>query len=189
MKIFYTLLILLFFQSATQGQNIPNYFQYESMTPQQLHTYRQNLWDTLPAAIGWVNDFEDLFTEEQERFLEKVLEHFEKSTSIEIAIVTLDSNMVAADNFNEYSYRLMKIWGVGKISKSNGMLICISKDYKRICVTTDFGIDRFLTESEKNKMIGKDFIPYFSKNDYYDGTSTGLNALLSKISKRWNKIN
>ena len=189
MKIFFTLLFLLVIHFAAKTQNIPNYYQYKSMTPAQLHTYRQKLWDTLPAAIGWVNDFEDLFTEDQERFLEKTLEHFEKNTSIEIAVVTLDSNMVAPDKFNDYSYRLMKIWGVGKISKSNGILICICKDYKRICVTTDFGIDRFMTSNEKEKVISRDFIPYFAKNDYYDGTSSGLTALLSKITKRWNKIN
>ena len=189
MKIFFTLFFLLVCQFSSSAQAIPNYFEYSSMSPQQLRIYRQNLWDTLPAAIGWVNDFGDLFTEEQERELEKTLAHFEKSTSVEIAIVTLDSNMVASDKFNDYSYRLMKIWGIGKISKSNGMLICICKDYKKICVTTDFGIDRFISETEKNKMIKKDFIPYFTKNDYYDGTSFGLNALVSKISKGWNKIN
>lgn len=189
MKIFFTLFLLLSFHSATWAQNVPNYFQYRSMTPDQLQTYRQNLWNALPAAIGWVNDFEDLFSEEQERFLEKTLEHFEKSTSIEISIVTVDSNMVASDKFNDFSYRLMKIWGVGKIAKSNGMLICICKDYKRVCVTTDFGIDRFMSETEKHKVINRDFIPYFAKNDYYDGTSSGLNAMLSKIAKRWNKIN
>ncbi len=189
MKIFFTLFILLFFNSASPGQNVPNYFQYQSMTPGQLKTYRQNIWDTLPAAIGWINDFEDLFTEDQEHFLEKTLEHFEKATSIEISIVTVDSNMVALNKFNDFSYRLMKIWGIGKISKSNGILICICKDYKKICVTTDFGIDRFITESEKSKLINRSFIPYFAKNDYYDGTSNGLNAILSKIVKRWNKIN
>jgi|SRR5690348_9127315 len=188
MKIFYTLFFLLIFQFSSQGQAVPNYFEYSSMSPQQLVAYRQNLWDTLPAAVGWVNDFGDLFTEAQERELEKTLAHFEQATSIEISIVTLDSNMVALDKFNEYSYRLMKIWGIGKISKSNGVLICICKDYKRICVTTDFGIDKFISKNEKNKMIKKDFIPYFAQNDYFDGTSSGLNALVSKISKGWDKL-
>jgi len=189
MKIFFTLFIFLLFNSSGRAQNVPNYFQYQSMTPAELHTYRQNLWDTLPAAIGWVNDFEDLFNEEQERYLEKMLAHFEQSTSIEISIVTVDSNMVAANKFNDFSYRLMKIWGIGKISKSNGILICICKDYKKICVTTDFGIDRYMTENEKHKVITRDFIPYFAKNEYYDGTSSGLNAMLARISKRWNKAN
>ncbi len=188
MKIFSTLLFLILFYSAgTQAQEVPNYLPYDVMSPKQLQVYRQNLWDTLPAAIGWVNDYENLFSPEEKHTLEKTLEHFEKETSIEICIVTLDSNMVAEDKFSEFSYRLMKIWGIGKISKSNGMVICISKDYKRLCVTTDFGIDKFITQNDKNKMINRDFVPYFSKNDYYDGTANGLNAILSKINRKWNR--
>lgn len=188
MKIISTLLFLiLFYSSGAQAQEVPNYLPYNVMSPKQLHVYRQNLWDTLPAAIGWVNDYENLFTIEERHNLEKTLEHFEKETSIEICIVTLDSNMVSQDKFSEFSYRLMKVWGIGKISKSNGMVICISKDYKRLCVTTDFGIDKFITQSDKSRMINKDFVPFFSKNDYYDGTTNGLNAILSKINRKWNK--
>lgn len=188
MKIFSTLLFLiLFYSPGTQAQDVPNYSPYNLMSQKQLQIYRQNLWDTLPAAIGWVNDYENLFTLEERHNLEKTLEHFEKETSIEICIVTLDSNMVSEEKFSEFSYRLMKIWGIGKISKSNGMVICISKDYKRLCVTTDFGIDKFITQNDKSRMINKDFVPFFSKNDYYDGTTNGLNAILSKISRKWSR--
>ena len=93
--------------------------------------------------------------------------------------------MVAEDKFDEFSYRLMKIWGIGKITKSNGMVICICKDYRRICVTTDFGIDKYINQSDKDKVINREFVPYFAKNDYYDGISNGLNALLSRINRRW----
>lgn len=186
MKIFITLFHLLIFLSlSTSAQNVPDYIPYRTMTPSQLSAYRQSIWDTLPAAIGWVNDFGDLFTSTQERTLEKTLEHFERATTVEICIVTVDSNMVAENNFNEFSYRLMKMWGIGKITKSNGIVICICKDYRRICVTTDFGIDRYVNESDKNRMINKDFAPYFAKNDYYDGTYNGLNALLEKIDRHW----
>lgn len=186
MKIFITLFHLLIFLSlSTSAQNVPDYIPYRTMTSSQLSAYRQSIWDTLPAAIGWVNDFGDLFTSTQERTLEKTLEHFERATTVEICIVTVDSNMVAEDNFNEFSYRLMKRWGIGKITKSNGIVICICKDYRRICVTTDFGIDRYVNESDKNRMINKDFAPYFAKNDYYDGTYNGLNALLEKIDRHW----
>jgi uncharacterized protein len=181
------LLFVLFFVTGIRAQNVPDYVPFKAMSPAQLSAYRESTWDTLPAAVGWVNDFEDLFTPPQEHYLEKILEHFEKATSIEISIVTIDSNMVAEDKFDEFSYRLMKIWGIGKITESNGIVICICKDYRRISVTTDFGIDKYMNESDKNRMINRDFVPYFTKNDYYDGTFTGLNALLSKINKRWTK--
>ena len=188
MKIFFTLLSLLFFFSSTvRAQNVPDYVPYRSMTPAQLSAYRQAIWDTLPAAVGWVNDYGDLFTLQQEKILEKTLEHFESATSVEVCVVTVDSNMISEDKFEEFSYRLMKVWGIGKITKSNGIVICICKDYRRMCVTTDFGIDRYFNESDKRKMINRDFVPYFTKNDYYDGTYNGLNSLLLRIDKHWDQ--
>src|SRR5665213_4609542 len=78
MKIFSTLLFLiLFFSAGTKAQEVPNYLPYDVMSPKQLQVYRQNLWDTLPAAIGWVNDYENLFTTEEKHNLEKTIEHFE----------------------------------------------------------------------------------------------------------------
>lgn len=188
MKRFSILLpFLFFFCPGIHGQAIPDYRPYKPMTPSELSTYRQSIWDTLPAAIGWVNDFEGLYSFAEERNLESILEHFEKKTSIEICIVTLDSNMVENQKFDEFAYRLMKKWGIGKISKSNGIVICISKDYQRLCVNTDFGIDRYMNEKSKFKIIQKEFIPSFQKNNYYQGTLTGLNAILAKIMKGWKK--
>lgn len=179
--------VALFFTFCiTQAQNVPDYDPHV-MTAAQLKVYRQSIWDTIPAAVGWVNDFEGLFDADQENTIEKTISHFEKKTTIEISIITVDSNMVDKNSFDEFAYRIMKLWGIGKISKSNGMVICISKDYKRLCVTTDFGIDRYMNAAEKTKIINKYFLPLYRKNQYYLGTVNGLNAILDKINKKWDK--
>ena len=129
MKIFFTFFIFTLLSCfSTSAQNVPNYIPYRTMTPHELLTYRHSVWDTLPAAVGWVNDFEGLYDRNQEDSIETILEHFERKTTIEIAIVTVDSNMVARDKFDEFAYRLLKIWGIGTIDKSNGIVICICKD-------------------------------------------------------------
>ncbi|MEO6838049.1 MAG: TPM domain-containing protein [Ginsengibacter sp.] len=159
------------------------------MTPHELQTYRQSIWDTLPAAVGWVNDFEGLYDKSQEDSIESILEHFERKTTIEIAIVTVDSNMVAPNKFDEFAYRLMKIWGIGKIEKSNGIVICICKDYHKLFISTDFGIDKYMDQTDKSRIITKNIIPFFQKNNYFSGTLNGLNAILDKINKKWDKYN
>src|SRR6185312_4807898 len=190
MRIFFTFLfILFFFDVSVTAQRVPNYNPYRTMTPSELQVYRQSIWDTLPAAIGWVNDFEGLYDKEQEDSLESIIQHFEKKTTIEIAIVSVDSNMVALDKFNEFAYRLLKIWGIGKITKSNGMVISICKDYKTIYISSDFGLDTYLDGYDKYKIITKSVIPYFKKNNYFMGTISGLNAILNKIDRKWSKNN
>jgi len=190
MRIFFTfLMILLFLDVSVKAQRVANYNPYRIMTPSELKAYRQSIWDTLPAAIGWVNDFEGLYDKSEEDSLESIIQHFEKKTTIEIAIVSVDSNMVASDQFNEFTYRLLKIWGIGKISKSNGMVICICKDYKTIYISSDFGLDNYLDDYDKYKIITKNVIPYFKKNNYFMGTLNGLNAILNKIDRKWSKNN
>lgn len=190
MRIFFTfLLILFFFDVSVKAQRIANYNPYRTMTPSELRAYRQSIWDTLPAAIGWVNDFEGLYDKSQEDSLESIIQHFEKKTTIEIAIVSVDSNMVASDQFNEFTYRLLKIWGIGKITRSNGMVICICKDYKTIFISSDFGLDNYLDDYDKYKIVNKNVLPYFKKNNYFMGTLSGLNAILNKIDRKWSKNN
>ncbi len=190
MKFFFTCIFFLFlFAANVVGQNVPNYDPYRTMTPSELSSYRQSIWDTLPAAVGWVNDFEGLYDRTEEDSLERILQHFEKKTSIEIAIVTVDSNMVSADKFNEFAYRLLKIWGIGKITKSNGMVICICKDYKSVYICTDFGLDNYITDYDKYKIVTKSVLPHFKKNYYFIGTLSGLNAILDKINRKWSKYN
>jgi uncharacterized protein len=189
MRIFFTFLILVSFCANGISQPVPNYHFYEKMTPSQLQAYRQSIWDTLPAAVGWISDFEGLFTSNQEDSLERMLEHFEKLTSVEIAIVTIDSNMVEQSRFNEFAYRLLKVWGIGKINKSNGMVICISKDYHNLYICTDFGIDKFINERDKYNIIKKQIMPFYAKNNYYHGTLAGLSDIIARINKKWSKYN
>ena len=184
-RFFIFLFTILFFWPGVSGQIIANYSPYKEMSGAQLESYRQQIWNNLPAAVGWVNDFAGLYKLAEEDSLETILEHFEKKTTIEICVVTIDSNMVEKEKFDEFAYRLMKLWGVGKITKSNGIVICICKDYKKLSVKTDFGIDKFINENEKNKIINKDFIPSFARSNYFGGTLKGLNAILEKINKRW----
>lgn len=184
MQLFFILFFSLFsFVSNITAQSVPNFRLYEKMTASELETYRRSIWDSLPA-IGWVNDFEGLFSHNEEDSLESMLQHFEKETTVEIAIVTLDSNMVQKDRFNDFSDHLLKIWGIGKFAKKNGIVICISRDYRQLFVSTGAGITTYMDDGEKYRIIAQDFIPPFNEYRYFDGTLSGLNELMNKVTKK-----
>jgi uncharacterized protein len=158
--------------------------EFTPMNRTQLARYRRFIWDSLPIAVGWVNDFEGLFTNKQENALESVIEHFEKRTGIEIMIVTIDTNMVAKGDFKDFSYRLLRIWGIGKRLQENGIVICISSGYQILKVSCDFGIDKLMSESTTTRIENKYFIPSYKKNKYYEGTYKGLDAIITQLSKK-----
>lgn len=185
------LLFFIFFVFVTglnvTGQSVPDYKPYEKMNVSELNAYRQSIWDSLPA-IGWVNDFEGLYNSNEEDSLESRLQHFEKLTTVEIAIVTVDSNMVQQGQFNDFSDHLLKVWGIGKFTKKNGIVICISRDYKKLFISTGAGILKFMSDDNKYRIMAQDFIPAFNEHKYYEGTLQGLNEIMNKIIKEKDKL-
>ena len=190
MKLLPTILLIISgiaFSPSSYAQTVSedsSVVEYVPMNRAQLARYRQSIWDSLPIAVGWVNDFEGLFTMEQENNLQTLITHFEKSSTIEIMVVTIDTNMVAKENFSDFSYRLLKIWGIGKRLKENGIVICISSGYKTLQVTCDFGIDNLMDQTTKERIIAKYFIHPYKRNKYYEGTYNGLNAIITHLSKK-----
>lgn len=189
MKQLFFILFLCFssFLNNVTAQLVPDYSLYEKMNADELQLYRQSVWDSLPV-IGWVNDFEGLFTSNEEDSLESLLQHFETETTVEISIVTVDSNMVHKDNFNDFSDHLLKTWRIGKLLKKNGIVICISKDYKKLFISTGAGISKYISDSDKNRIVVQNFVPQFNEHNYFTGTLYGVNEIMNKISRKRNRF-
>ena len=95
-----------------------------------------------------------------------MLNKFEQETSNEIAIVTLDSLRATNDNFEDLSLRIAQKWGIGKAGKDNGILIAVSKHYRKIRIQNGNGIEKLISDNETKHIINTYFIPEF-KNEKY----------------------
>jgi len=153
-----------------------------------LQAYRQLFWDSLPQPSSWTNDYEDLYTDAQQNKLDSIIAAFKKETGIELCIVTLDTNYVADENFDELALHIANVWGVGEKDKNDGVTICISKGYRRMRICNGFGIEKVMTDAETKQMIDNYFIPAFKQADYYKGTYDGLLALINVLRDRAKKI-
>ena len=142
-------------------------------TKKQVYSY----WDSLPNPVGWVNDFEGLFTNEQEHHLDSIIEDFKRQTEIEIAIVTIDSSATSKEKFDSLTLYMANRWGVGEAGKDNGILIGISKGHRKIRIQNGFGIERLITEEETKQVIDNYFMPEFKAGNYFRGTLNGLMKL------------
>jgi uncharacterized protein len=137
--------------------------------------------DRFPLSQGFVNDFEDIFTPEEEAYLDSVLTVFEDSTSIEIAIVTLDSNHTTGNQFDSYTINLANYWGVGKANKNNGVLIAVSASLRRIRINTGTGIEDRLPDQKVKQIINKKFIPNAAKGDFFTGTKNTTESIMTSL--------
>lgn len=77
-----------------------------------------------PKPIGLVNDYSGLLNTNQHAELSNIVEQYEKDTSVEIAVVIMDSIAPNA-NIDTYATALFNRWGIGKREKNNGLLMLV----------------------------------------------------------------
>lgn len=137
----------------------------------------------------FILDLEKLFDTSQTKILNTLISNFEKESTLEICIVTFDTNFKTEDELQENTLYLAKYSKIGKKNKNNGILIGLSKKSRKIRIENGIGIKKILTDAETKKIIDDFFIPNFKNENYYLGTSNGLNKLIEVLSKRLNNNN
>ena len=140
-----------------------------------------SLQDTIPRPIGYVNDYEHLFTPQQVDFLDSLIHDYERRTTIEIAVLTVDTSLTLPANFDFFTQQTMAAWTVGKKEKNNGILIGISRSFRKIRIQNAAGIEKVLSNADTKKIIDEAFIPYFKKGNYYEGMLNGLRTLMQRL--------
>ena len=176
-------LILAFKLNAQNTEITKN----DSLKTKSIELFREIYWNNLPKPVSWTNDYENLFTEIEQTKLDSIISKFEKETSIEISIVTIDTIKTSEEKFEDLILHFAQTWRIGKAEKDNGILIGICKGYRRIRIQNGNGIEKIITDEEKKSIIENYFIPEFKNEKYYTGTLNGLceiiKLLKSKIEK------
>jgi len=131
--------------------------------------------------LGWTSDFENIFTSEQIKELDSIINNFEKETANEIAIVTIDSSWTTYQQFDNLILTISNNWGVGKKGINNGIVIGISAGLRKLRISNGYGIEAKLTDAETKKTIDDIILPEFKKGNYFEGTKNGLLTLIQKV--------
>jgi uncharacterized protein len=145
---------------------------------------KSNFSKILPNPYNWTNDFEAIFSKDEEAKLNQIIADFEKETTVEITIITIDSLNVSKEKFDELSLQIARTWGIGKKEKSNGILIAISKGHRQIRIQNGDGIVPILSNEETSEIIQNVIIPFFKKENYFEGTQSGLLKIIELLKKR-----
>jgi uncharacterized protein len=172
------------FISANASSQAINIVVEDTLKEKSLALFREVFWNNLPKPINWTNDYENLYSEVEKINLNSIISKFEKETTIEIGIVTINTTKISEEKFEDLSLHIAQTWGVGKKDKDNGILIAISKGYRKIRIQNGNGIEKIVTNDETKEIIDEYFIPDFKKGNYYDGTIKGINQLISLLKSK-----
>ncbi|QHI38575.1 hypothetical protein IMCC3317_39690 [Kordia antarctica] len=133
-----------------------------------------------PIPIGFVNDFDNILSDEQEANLLELVQQHEAKTSNQIAIVTLTS-IQEYSGLEEYSLDLANNWKVGQEYKNNGVLIALYMKDRRVWIQNGDGIMEKLTDDETLHIINNVMVPEFKNNDYYTGFYKGIEGIIEEL--------
>lgn len=184
-KTFYFLLLLISIPAFAQNQE-----QSDEQSDEQIKElvkfgmFREIFWLRPIKHIGWVTDYEKLYSVSQKQQLNDLITQYEKETTIEFGIVTLDSMRTHSDRFEELSLRIANEWGIGKYEKDNGILVAISSDYRKIRIQNGNGIEKIISNEETKQIIDNVFIPEFKNNLYFEGTYRGIQELMQLLNRK-----
>jgi len=146
-------------------------------------TKNSDYWSNLPQPIGWVNDFDHLYTEAQKKTLDSLIANYEQKTSVEISLVTIPVTATDKERFLDLTLHIGNTWGIGKKNKNNGILIGISKEYRIIRIQNGLGIEKQISDDKTKEIINNYFIPGFKKGDFFKGSYDGIMAITKTLDE------
>jgi len=135
--------------------------------------------DAFPEPEGFVSDFAKILSSETKQELEQQLTQLEKDSTIEIAVVTVDS--LGGTTIEDYAVRLFEEWRIGKEDEDNGVLLLIYPSDRKLRLDVGYGLEPLLTDSKAGRVIRNIITPEFKNENYDKGVTEGVAAIIKVV--------
>lgn len=132
-----------------------------------------------PSFIPPVIDSTKTLSKQEFKFLYDKLKNYNDTTSTEVALIIIPTTK--GENINFLGAQWGEKWKIGQKGKDNGILILLAKDDRKIAISTGYGIEYLLTDALSKRIIERDIIPFFKRNDYYGGLNRGTDAIFEVL--------
>ena len=152
---------------------------------QQAIATEADYWPYPQPDTGYVSDYADLLSPDEEIRLERWLLQVEEKPKVETILVSIDSlsDYEGADNssIETFATALFDSYGIGNMPKNDGVLLLISKkDRKaRIELGGHYGYSR---DSDATRIMQDVIIPQFKRGDYPAGITAGTEAIIEEFA-------
>ena len=124
----------------------------------------------------WVTDMPGALRAETVARLNSIIGDLERTNGVEIAVVVVNS--LDGLSVEETAVKLFELWGIGKKSKDNGLLLLWSRGDRRLRVEVGYGLEGALPDGKVGAILDTYVIPKFKTNDFDQGLIDGVDALV-----------
>lgn len=134
----------------------------------------------IPEKQTSVYDYIDLLSPNDKISLEEKLVRYSDTTSTQIVVAIISSTN--GENINYLGAQWGQKWGIGQAKEDNGVLILLAKDDRKITIQAGYGMEHLLSDAMSKRIIERDIIPFFKKDDYAGGLNRGADAIFEVMT-------
>ena len=123
-----------------------------------------------------VDQTQTLSDEDITRISAKINEQRAKK-SFQIAVLMIPT-LGDDDSLEDYSIAVARKWGVGEKKVSNGVLILVAKNDRKMRIEVGNGMEGSLTDARASQIIRNTIAPKFRSGDYAGGVEAGVKRII-----------
>ena len=127
---------------------------------------------TFPQLTGRVVDEAGLLSGADKAQLESDLKALEDKSSDQVVVVTVPS--LQGFPIEDYGYRLGRHWGIGTAKLSNGVLLIVAPNERKVRIEVGRGLEPILTDALSKIIIENGILPNFRAGDFAGGIKDGV---------------
>ena len=135
-----------------------------------------------PLERPIIDQTESLANEDIDRIAQLInVERQKKSFQIGVLMI---STLGSDDSLEEYSLKVARQWGIGDKKKSNGVLLLIAKNDRKMRIEVGNGMEGSLTDARASQIIRNTIAPKFRSGDYAGGVEAGVKRIIDAAEGR-----
>lgn len=135
-----------------------------------------------PLERPIIDQTESLANEDINRIAQLINAERQKK-SFQIGVLMI-STLGSDDNLEEYSLKVARQWGIGDKKKSNGVLLLIAKNDRKMRIEVGNGMEGSLTDARASQIIRNTIAPKFRSGDYAGGVEAGVKRIIDAAEGR-----
>lgn len=126
---------------------------------------------------GRVTDLANTLSRDEMASLDRQLAAFERGTTDQIAVLIIPS--LEGDSLEDYSIRLAEKWKIGQKGRSNGVILLIVKNDRKLRIEVGYGLEGALPDALAGTIIRSEIAPRFRAGQFYQGIEAGIQAIMA----------
>lgn len=141
-------------------------------------TFAQNI--KAPTLTQWANDFSGTLSSEETAALNNRLKTYEDSTSNQLVLCMISS--LNGEVLEDYAYAVARQNNVGTKQNNNGVVLLVAKEDRKLRIEVGYGLEGALPDALASSIIRNEIVPYFKRDQYYEGINAGIDAIIATIA-------